>query len=60
MKYDEAREYIEDCRNEDGTYNKDELESLIIWAYDKGKMEGVEEYREEYCTTDETEWYKTR
>ncbi len=36
MKFSDAKEYMEECRQDDGTLNEDELENLIIWAYDKG------------------------
>lgn len=47
MKSKEARELIESCRNDDGYLDKDEIQSLIIWAYDKGWTEALEDLAEE-------------
>jgi hypothetical protein len=47
MKSKEARELIELCRNDDGYLDKDEIEDLVIWAYDKGWTEAIKELVEE-------------
>ena len=60
MKSKDAKEYVEECRNDDGSLDTDELIELILWSYDKGWSEGIEDYREEYCSTEENEFYRTR
>lgn len=47
MKTTAAKQYIEDCRNEDGTLNEQQLVELIEWTYDQGWAAGIEDYMEE-------------
>ena len=60
MKAANAREYIEDCRKPDGTLDEKELISLVLWAYDQGWSDGIDDYREEQDSTEEQEWRSSR
>ena len=60
MKLDEAKEYIAECRKDNGLLAVQELAELILWAYDKGWSEGIEDYREEKFLTEEDTFRKTR
>jgi hypothetical protein len=60
MKLKDAKELIDECKDKDGMLVEAELESLIVWAYDKGWTEGIEDYREEKDPTEEQEFYRTR
>lgn len=60
MKTKQAKEYIEECKNEDGSYSLTQLADLVIWAYDRGWSEGIEDYREELCSTEEIEFIRSR
>ena len=55
MNREDARQYLLDCIRD----NEDVLD-LIVWAYDTGWKEGIEDYREEQDPTEEQEWRKTR
>jgi len=47
MKEELAKEYIEDCKNEDGTFDEKQLIEVLQWAYDHGFVKGYEECRED-------------
>lgn len=47
MKSQDAIQFIEECRNEDGTLDESKLADLVIWAYDQGWSLGIQDYREE-------------
>lgn len=60
MKLSDAKSYIEETMDERGLFDVYELSELILWAYDKGWSEGIEDYREEHDSTEENVWRITR
>jgi hypothetical protein len=47
MKMKDARERIEECRDESGKLDIEELAEIILWAYDEGWVNGREDLRED-------------
>lgn len=47
MKLTDAKQYVEECLREIGVYDTQELEELVLWTYDKGWEEGIEDYKKE-------------
>ncbi len=45
MKLKDAKDLINECKDKDGILIEQELESLLIWAFDKGWQEGRDELR---------------
>jgi hypothetical protein len=59
-----ARELIEGIRIDNKHfgcfYNEEHIVNLMIDAYEQGRVEGVEEYRESLHPTEQSEWERTR
>ena len=47
MKTKEARQHIEDYRNDDGSLDEAGIADLLTWAYDKGWTEALEDLAKE-------------
>lgn len=47
MKTKEAKQHIQDYRNDDGSLDEQGIAELLTWAYDKGWVEGREDLMEE-------------
>jgi hypothetical protein len=45
MKTKEAEKLLDECKLIAGEYSDGELVNLILWAYDKGWSEGIEDYK---------------
>jgi hypothetical protein len=58
MDREDAKEYIKDILSD--MNHEEELIKLVIWAYDKGWEEGIEDYREEQDPTEEQVWRASR
>lgn len=60
MKIEDAKEYIRDeITKKDGDLVQN-LAELLVWAYDKGWSEGIEDYREDQDSTAEQCWRASR
>jgi len=64
MENKDIKQYIRDVIADSDSglsqLQEKELGDLIIWAYDKGWQEGIEDYREEQDPTEHQEWRNSR
>ena len=59
MNYGDAIEYVKEVL-EGYKGLMPELADLVLWAYNKGWTDGVDDYRENKNRTEEQEFYKSR
>lgn len=60
MNIEDTKAYIDEYTDENGKMDINHARQLLIWAYDKGSVEGIEDYREEQDPTEHQTWKNSR